>query len=250
MPGEFDFAFDAFGAIHMLLLTALNAVIYVFQALSLYTIARRRNISKPWMAWIPLLNLWIMGSLSDQFQQYTKNKVTNRRKLLIGLYLGAVFGLVLLVTLIVILASLARSAETAVVLVLISVVVGYLAIVGMLIAMVVFQYMVLYDIFASCNPKNATAYLVISIFFSVAMPFLLFSCRNQDGGMISYQQKQWQMQQQYQAWQAQQFQAQQAWAAQQQAWQAQQQAQQQAWQAQQQAQQRRQQEQDRQKWDQ
>ncbi len=224
---------------------AFGIVSYVFQALSLSTIARRRGLPSPWMAWVPVLNMWLMGSLSDQFQQYTKNKTTNRRKILIGGYIGIFAAMILLVVVALILELTMGDSDAAAAFLIVFVMVFYLAFVGLMITLVVFQYMVLYDIFASCSPDNATAFLVISIFFSVALPFLLFSCRKRDDGMISFQQKQWQQQQQYQAWQAQQYQAQQAWAAQQQAWQAQQQAQAQQWQQQQQqAQQRWQQEQD------
>ncbi len=231
-------------AIFYLIILAFGIVSYVFQALSFYTIAKRRGLPGPWKAWVPLLNLWLMGSLSDQYQQYTKNKRTNRRKVLVGGYIGMFALVILLVVVAVILGISASDTEAAAAALIIAVLVFYLAFIALAITLVVFQYMTLYDIFASCSPGNATVFLVVSIFFGVAMPFLLFSCRNKDEGMISYQQKQWQQQQQYQAWQAQQYQAQQAWAARQQAWQAQQQAQAQQWQQQQyQAQQRWQQEQ-------
>ena len=41
----------------------VSLAIYVFTALSLYTIAQRRGLHCPWLAWIPVANLWLMGSL-------------------------------------------------------------------------------------------------------------------------------------------------------------------------------------------
>ena len=39
---------------------------YVLWSLGVYTIAKRRGIRKPWLSWIPVGNLWILGSISDQ----------------------------------------------------------------------------------------------------------------------------------------------------------------------------------------
>ena len=32
---------------------------YVLTALAIYTISRRRGLSKPWLAWIPVVNCWL-----------------------------------------------------------------------------------------------------------------------------------------------------------------------------------------------
>ena len=47
----------------------------------------------------------------------------------------------------------------------------------------VVQYMALYDIYRSCEPGNATLYLVLSIFVSLSQPVFLFLCRNKDDGL-------------------------------------------------------------------
>ena len=38
--------------------------------------------------------------------------------------------------------------------------------------------------FKSCQPSSAVVYLILSIFFSVSLPFILFGIRNKDEGMI------------------------------------------------------------------
>jgi hypothetical protein len=63
-------------------------VIYIFTALSLYTIARRRGITKAWLAWIPFINVWAIGCISDQYQKAENGKRTRRRSTL--LYLNIV----------------------------------------------------------------------------------------------------------------------------------------------------------------
>ena len=46
---------------------------YVLSAWGMYTIANRRGIHRPWLAWIPVANMWILGSISDQYQLSVKN---------------------------------------------------------------------------------------------------------------------------------------------------------------------------------
>jgi len=40
---------------------------YVLSSLSVYTIAKRRMISNPWLAWIPLANYWTIGAIADDY---------------------------------------------------------------------------------------------------------------------------------------------------------------------------------------
>ncbi len=247
--GYSEFDWDVFwsamaGAMAFSLIIGL--VFYIFESLGLYAIAKRRGIKNAWLAWVPVGNAWLMGKISDQYQQYAQGKKTNRAAILLWCGLAVIaLTIPLAVMAIRILVDVVENLDH---------VRGYvpsmgalgsvgllsLAVMALSIVVVVFQFIALYDLFRSCEPKNATAYLIISIFFSVAMPFLVFAQRNKDEGMISQaeQQRRWQEEQaRYQQWQAQQWQAQQAWQAQQ--WQAQQawQQQQQQWQQPQQPQQ-------------
>ena len=45
------------------IVSALGLLLYVLQAWSVYTIARRRGIRKPWLAWIPVAGVWTVGSI-------------------------------------------------------------------------------------------------------------------------------------------------------------------------------------------
>ena len=63
---------------------------YVFGALGLYRIAKRRGIHNPWLAWVPVANVWLLGSVSDHYQYIVKRKVTKRRKVLLILEIAVV----------------------------------------------------------------------------------------------------------------------------------------------------------------
>lgn len=208
--GNYDAAGGAaIGVIYLLLQFVpqiIGIVCYIFSSLGLYTIAQRRGISNPWLAWIPFGNVWILGSISDQYQQVVKNKKTNRRKVLLWLEIAAIVVTVILVIVFVVFifqiamtdggtysefgygfTSYAADSEVEIVgLVLTFVIVFllmWLAIMAVAIVDMVFLYMSYYDLYASCDPKNATTYLVLSIVLGFLTPFLVFAVRNKDFGM-------------------------------------------------------------------
>lgn len=165
---------------------------YVMTSLSFHTIAKRRGISKPWLAWVPVANVWIIGSLSDQYRYVAQGKVTNKRKVLLGLYIGVIaLMLVMLVPYISMMTLLIGStdsvltdAQTAQMLMqAMWVLVVCLAMMVVSIVYAVFLYIALYDVFRSCDPKNATLYLVLTILLGVVYPFFMLACRKKDLGM-------------------------------------------------------------------
>ena len=66
---------------------------YVLTSLGLYTIAKRRAINKAWLAWIPVVNCWLIGCISDQYRYVVKGQVKSKRKSLLALTIVQ-FGLV------------------------------------------------------------------------------------------------------------------------------------------------------------
>ena len=100
-------ALDSFAAMTSVSSTVssiLGIAVYVFTALALFTIAKRRGISKAWLAWIPVADMWILGSISDQFRYVVKGEVKSKRKILLTLSLiTTTLGATLLALLIVIL---------------------------------------------------------------------------------------------------------------------------------------------------
>lgn len=165
-------------AIVMLFAFAWIMLSYVLYSLGINTIANRRGIRHSWLAWIPLGNLWVLGSISDQYQYVKKGKVKNRRKILLGLSIGLFAGY--FVWLFATLSTLAMGREGMALLLLI---LGGMTIVACAILLTVYAYLAYYDLYMSCDPGNAVLFLVLSIFFSVTMPFFVFACRKKDLGM-------------------------------------------------------------------
>ena len=177
----------AFYAVYMLFTLGISVAVYVLQALSLYTIAKRRGIQKPWLAWIPVGDMWIKGCISDQYQYVVKGKVKNKRKWLLGLNL-AMWGTYVLFfvafgSMMVDVISDTYGAEYFGVGGLLGMIVAFVAMMGFCIAIVVLQYMALYDLYRSCDPGNAVLFLVLSIFVSICHVIFPLVCRKKDLGM-------------------------------------------------------------------
>lgn len=180
-----DIAFaGAFGVfiliygVAMLLAMAISVASYVLHSLGLYTIAQRRGIHNPWLAWIPVGNLWLLGSISDQYQYLVKGKIKTRRRMMLGLGITAVVLCVILM-ICAVMQVVAGNAAVAVLLAFISI----FGLWALAIALLVYEYMCYYDLYRSCEKTNGVLYLVLSIVISATLPFLVFACRKKDEGM-------------------------------------------------------------------
>lgn len=170
-----------------LLMMAFAITTYVLQSLGVYTIAKRRGIHNPWLSWIPVANMWILGSISDQYQYVAKGCVRNRRKVLLGLSIATVAAVIpMYISIFAAMFSEAAGAMNSDVVLggaLVTMMLTYVVILVLAIILAVFQYIALYDLFASCDPGNAVLYLVLSILLGVVLPFFIFACRKKDLGM-------------------------------------------------------------------
>ncbi len=180
-------AVGVFFVIYLLLsfvVSAVSMASYVLYSLGLYTIADRRGIRHSWLAWIPGGNLWILGSISDQYQYVVKGKIRSRRKLLLGLGVGLVVIYVAWIIALIsgLIASEGVMTGGAVASILLAVL-GALVLLGLAITLAVYQYVCLHDLYHSCHPSNGVLFLVLSILFSVTMPIFVFVCRKKDMGM-------------------------------------------------------------------
>ena len=194
----------------VLLLSAISSLlsvgIYVVTSLSLHAMAKGRFVEKAWLAWIPVGNLWILGSIADHYQLCARGRVKSRRKVLMGIYIVMA---AILVGMIVVCFQMVKDLRGVVDLYsgrvigdwwgaigneLIWLAVLYLLVICAAIVQLVFAYICYYDLFRSCDPKNAVIYLVLSIVFPVILPVFLFACRHKQLGLTPQhrQTKSWQ----------------------------------------------------------
>ena len=164
---------------------------YVLTALALYSLAQRRGIKNAWLSWVPVVNCWIIGSLSDQYRYVVKGEVKNKRKTLLILNIvNGVLGVAMVIGVIVMAVTGIQSAmggRDDLLSGIMGMVFGVLALslpmIGVSIAVAVVHFMALYDIYTSCQPQNNVLFLVLSIIFRITEPVFLFICREKDEGM-------------------------------------------------------------------
>lgn len=166
----------------------IRLIFHVFRSVGLYRIAKNRGIRHAWLAWIPVGSAWILGNISDQYRYVVKGRINHRRFVLLWLTVAStalsIAASVLSVD--VLLAALSRflfnagrvnqirmAAFTAV-----SSVEAIVALVCL-----VFHYLTISDLYASCTKRYRVLYLVLSIVFKFLEPVFLFLCRDKEEGM-------------------------------------------------------------------
>lgn len=177
-----------------LALLALAVVSYVLGSKGIYAIAARRGIRNPWMAWIPIANNWILGSISDQYQQrkYGEDPKLRKKLLIFSIITQSGATITPAVGSFHLNLNLGNDTVTMVqndeVLRTVGIVLAVI-LVPILLAMLVlsiiqtvYQYKAYYSLYASCKPQMAIAFLILSI-VTPAGPFLTYACRNSDDGL-------------------------------------------------------------------
>lgn len=196
----------------------LTICTYVFMAIGMYTIAKRRGINHPWLAWIPFGNTWLLGCISDQYRYVAHGQEKSKRKLMLGFEIAtAATGTITIVAVIIGIIQMfggmdmdmmvvvepdATYIAEALAPIVVALVLCFVML-GFAIALTVLQYMALHDLFKSCNPATSTVFLVLSIVlslfgFGVVQAIFVFVTRNKDLGMpqrqtpVTYTQPTWQ----------------------------------------------------------
>ncbi len=175
-----------FYVIYMLIVGGFGIAVYVLRSLGVYTIAKRRGLKHAWFAWVPVLDYYLLGCISDQYRYVVKDQNKNKRKWLLGLSL--VFVVLMTATLasfvgIAVKATMGHMSESRIISRMLGTMGLFLPAFVVSIAMTVLRYMAMYDLYVSCDPKNSTMYLILSILVNVTEPFFVFFNRKKDEGM-------------------------------------------------------------------
>lgn len=131
------------GAIIVAVITAiLGIAIYLFYSFALYKLAQSRNVEMPWLAWIPIAQLYIIGILVKSM------KISTFEIPKLEIVLPA--------------AALATA------------ILGAIPLIGTLISLanIILLLLALYHLYKQYLPEQATVYTVLSILV-ITVPFLL-----------------------------------------------------------------------------
>lgn len=200
----------------------ISVALYVLQALGLYTIAKRRGIANPWLAWIPFGVVWILGSIADDYRARCGKPTKHRVVMLVLSIVVLVLAVVALVTMCAALLNVLTAEElmdvafysanatgdlyapseeeliqqltetmdsrltdanlNAVMGAMLASVGVSLALCGVAIASLVFECISMYKVFESCEPATKMVYFLVGMFVGL-WPVFLIIVRNKDLGL-------------------------------------------------------------------
>lgn len=120
----------------------IGAAFYVFYSFALYRLAEKRNIDLPWLAWIPIAQMYIVGKMIKSI------KISTLEIPMLEVVLPAAM--------------------------LAFVLFRRITVLGFIISVVFYALLILsfYNLYKQYLPENAVAYTILSIFL-IPVPFLL-----------------------------------------------------------------------------
>lgn len=199
MEYAFDYAMEGgigfviLWVLYMLSALGFGGVLYVLRSLGLHTIAKNRGIRHPWFAWLPVVDQYLLGCISDQYQYVVKGREKNRRKIMLALniLLGILYAAFIVMYILMIVGAIqgtvgAMNGNVLVSRLLsraVSMMLMGLPMAGLGIAAMVFRCIAMYDLYTSCSPSNNVLFLVLGILFPVTEPFFIFFNRKKEDGM-------------------------------------------------------------------
>ncbi|MFZ2539468.1 MAG: hypothetical protein WAX04_11275 [Oscillospiraceae bacterium] len=168
---------------------AFAFVFYIFNALGLYKISKNRGYKNAWLAFVPVVNSFVLGGIADNINACYMKKSNHRIWLIVLKLITCALYFVYIAILI---STVARFMQEALVygiepnpsafapMMLIGLLMGTVGI-----ASFVFTCICWYKVFADYSPNNATLFLVLSILFGIA-PFFIFAIRNKPSASLYY----------------------------------------------------------------
>ncbi len=165
--------------------SAIGIVVYVFQSIGLYKMAKNLGLAHPWMAWVPFLNTYTFGKIGSS---YIKKDGTPSAKFggwLLGLEIAMAVALSVMIGALiaaipgVIGMSMGNSTPTqALIGSIVTILISAFAISAVSVAYCVIYYIALWRMYAVFDNSNATIFLILSIIFPITTPFFIFAIRN------------------------------------------------------------------------
>ncbi|MBE6605415.1 MAG: hypothetical protein E7635_00035 [Ruminococcaceae bacterium] len=175
--------------IFYLVVLGLAIASYVLQSLSLYGIAKKRDIKCAWLAWVPVAINWIIGSVVDDFDSQNGHK-RKWRVTLITLSVIVLVGLIAIyavaIAMAVAMAMSGQMYDPSVYDPMVTKFVGFgivmyvffFAITFAVVLLQAISYICMFKIFEFIVPKKAVKYLILSFIVPLAYPICLLKCKD------------------------------------------------------------------------
>jgi hypothetical protein len=125
----------------------IGVALYVLKSIGLTKMAANRGIENPWLAWIPVADLYIIGTLVGQIRLFNYDIPNLALWFPVACVVGGILGAVPVIGVI------------------------------LIIALLIFEIAVLYELFKQYTDQ-ATLYTVLSIVFCFLWPIFIFTLRD------------------------------------------------------------------------
>lgn len=167
--------------VYMVML-GISVASYVLTSYSLHTLAKRRNIKKPWLAWIPLASCWTLGCLANEYDvKNGQDRKWQKALIIMGIvvYATLILALAVLFTWAMSMATMYDSplyVGTGIVESVGFMVFYVIYLVAIMVAMAwgICQTLCIYKIFESTVPEKALKYIILYILVPLAGPICLY----------------------------------------------------------------------------
>ena len=157
----------------------LSLVNYILTSIGLYTIAKRRGISNPFLAWIPIISCWTVGGIAEEYDQKRSIKRNWKLAILTPKMIVALSIVSMIASCITLAMQNVFSASD--ILLSSGIIFFYISYTILVMSGVVasiVSYVCYFKIFESTKTEKALLYLILSMLIPMAMGICLFSCRN------------------------------------------------------------------------
>ena len=169
--------------IFYLAVLGLGLASYILSSLALYTMAKRRRISKPWLSWIPVANLWIIGCLTDDVDELKTGIKRKWRSVLLTLSIIVVGTVIVMyISIIVLILSIGQYYYYDVATTVLFSTLYYVFTIILMVAAITLEVVTdicLYKIFEWAKPEKAVKYLLLSLLIPLADAICLMKCKDE-----------------------------------------------------------------------
>lgn len=167
----------------------IGIAIYLLESISVYKMAKSAEVKNPWLAFVPVANDWVFGTLAEKYKKKNGTK-SARFGIILPVLEGIVFIESIALTIFTVISikeitgyaldAVNTSAEMAPeqFMSLIPVIILYFALMAVAIAYAVVFFIALWRVYSSFDKSNATLYIVLSVIFTISVPIILFIIRN------------------------------------------------------------------------
>ncbi len=159
----------------LFVMLAFSFVAYIFSGIGIMKMHEKLGLKGGWLAFVPVLNSYAMGKVAEQ---YIKENGKKSAKFSIFLIIGQIISTIFVIFMTTILTLGAAFLPASIYTILNAVLT--IAAYGLSFILSIISYVALWRIYAIFSNKNATLYLILSIFVSFVQPFLIFAIRNRE----------------------------------------------------------------------